>query len=212
MKEMQKGIVHLGVMIVAIVLIIFGVIIAFTAIQKEEMQSNTEGAPVEKPAETVMVSPLPELDDWKTYDAQDLGIRLHYPKDARPDQFDTPYGQGFSITYVGKDQPGDTEVIDGYRLSFMAGLRDSRTVNQIASEMREANLSDPSFRDIGELEMVNFGDLTGFQYQSSSLGTSTEILVGLDGERYLQITKIVEGERRSEYEEEINKILLSIRS
>jgi len=157
-------------------------------------------------AEVASSSAIPA--DWKTILSSSYNYSIRIPRFIQNESS----SDGDKFYFLGPNQSLGTEMSDGISVLIKAERLNGKTLQVIAKEQQALSAKAETTESVTAVKAAEYGELKGFQYTTTALGTFNSIYIPQSAETYLKIISIVEIPEvgSSSYQDTVNKIIASI--
>ncbi|GEM_PF-3403210 len=149
----------------------------------------------------------PVLDGWKMFESEAFGFSLRYPP-----EMEVAENEDGSVRFllIGPSQTRGTEVYDGIILTFFLGNYSDDSLLEYVDQLVSEKRNDPIYIEVGDVEEVDIGGISGYRFTESALGEFTNIYLPWGDEGgYLNIFYLLEDPKNQGFEEILDKMLSS---
>ncbi len=169
-------------------------------------RSTTE---VDEDTDTEEEEPVEEAA-WKNYTNYDLGFRVNYPTASTMEELnDETNGDTVTFMLTGETQEPDTEITDGFVVSFDRVTLDE---NQSLSAYVDSQINES--KKTGEItkakERYELANKDGFRYIAKTQGDVTHIYLPINANEAFVVSYSVEDPEEMKYQNQIDEMLTSL--
>ena len=159
------------------------------------------------PIEQVNEGNLDIPSGWLEYESDVLDIELDYPP-----EMDVSENEDGTVRFliIGPSQAMGTEVYDGIILTLYKGTYINSDLASYVESIVEEKKNDPIYEQLTQTETIEVGNISGYKFIESALGTFTNIYLPAGEGTYLLISYLLEDPTDQGFSETLDLILKSL--